>query len=134
MYNLTIFIKNVFRYQTANFNNRKTTIMFAPTQLILQVHKKLLFFFLNFIYFWLCWILIATQVFPSCGKQRLLSSCGVQASHCGGFSCCSSQPLEHRLQSMGSVVAVHDLAMSWHVESSKTRTESMGIGRQTLNH
>ena len=60
MYNLIIFIKNVFRYQTANFNNGKTTIMFAPTQ---QVHKKLLFFFLNFIYFWLCWILVATQVF-----------------------------------------------------------------------
>ena len=23
----------------------------------------------------------------SCGKQRLLSGCGAQASHCGGFSC-----------------------------------------------
>ena len=23
----------------------------------------------------------------SCGEQELLSSCGVWASHCGGFSC-----------------------------------------------
>ena len=32
VYNLTIFIKNVFQYQTANLNNGKTTIMYAPTQ------------------------------------------------------------------------------------------------------
>ena len=30
MYNTTTF-KNVFQYQTANFNNAKTVITFAPT-------------------------------------------------------------------------------------------------------
>ena len=31
MYTVTTFIKNVFQYQTANFNNAKTAIPFAPT-------------------------------------------------------------------------------------------------------
>ena len=39
--------------------------------------------------------------FSSCGEQGLLSSCGAQASHCGGFSCCRVQALEHRLQCCG---------------------------------
>ena len=30
IYNVTIFIKNVFQYQTASFNNVNTAIMFAP--------------------------------------------------------------------------------------------------------
>ena len=57
-------------------------------------------------------------VFSSCGEWGLLCSCGVQASHCSGFSCCrvwvlgtqtsviaarglscSSWALEHRLNS-----------------------------------
>ena len=29
-------------------------------------------------------------LFSSCGEQGLLSSCGVRASHCGGFSCCGT--------------------------------------------
>ena len=28
--------------------------------------------------------------FSYCGKQGLLSSCGIWASHCGDFSCCSA--------------------------------------------
>ena len=28
------------------------------------------------------------QLFPSCGKEGLLSSCRAQASHCGGFCAC----------------------------------------------
>ena len=39
---------------------------------------------------------------PSCGAQGLLSSCRVQASHCGGFSCCRSLTLGHA----GSAVVV----------------------------
>ena len=27
-------------------------------------------------------------LFSSCGEQELLSRCGAQASHCGGFSSC----------------------------------------------
>ena len=53
--------------------------------------------------------------FSSFSKQRLLSSCSAQASHCNDFSCCraqalglmgfsscSSQALEHRLSSLGT--------------------------------
>ena len=29
----------------------------------------------------------------SCGEQGLLSGCGAQASHCGGFSCCGAWAL-----------------------------------------
>ena len=58
----------------------------------------------------LCWM----QAFSSRGERGLLSSCGVQASHCGGFSCCEAQALgcvgcsscvwtrEHRLSSCGT--------------------------------
>ena len=33
----------------------------------------------------LCSVFIAVQAFSRCGRQGLLSSCGVQASHCSGF-------------------------------------------------
>ena len=33
--------------------------------------------------------------FSSCSDWGLLSSCGMQASHCGGFSCCRARPLRH---------------------------------------
>ena len=59
--------------------------------------------------------LLLHRLFSSCGEWQLLSSCGAQASHCGGFSCCrarvlghtvynsfSSQVLEHRLNSCGA--------------------------------
>ena len=45
----------------------------------------ILFFFV-FTYFWLYCIFVAAWVFSSCSWQSLLSSCGVQASHCSGFS------------------------------------------------
>ena len=44
--------------------------------------------FLNFIYFWRCWVFVASWAFSSCGEWGLLSSCGVRTSHCCGFSCC----------------------------------------------
>ena len=31
-----------------------------------------------------------TWAFSNCGEQELISSCGAQASHCVGFSCCDS--------------------------------------------
>ena len=33
--------------------------------------------------------------FSSCGDWGLLSSCGVRAAHCSGFSCCRAWALEH---------------------------------------
>ena len=35
------------------------------------------------------------QTFSSCSRQGILSSFSSQASHCGVFSCCRAQPLEH---------------------------------------
>ena len=49
-----------------------------------------------YMYIWLCWVFIATQFFPSCGKQGLLSSCGTWAFYCGGVSRCRAQTLEHK--------------------------------------
>ena len=49
---------------------------------------------------------IAVQAFG--GERGLLSSCGAQALHCGGFSCCRAQALEHS----GSVVGAHRLSCS----------------------
>ena len=51
---------------------------------------------------------LLSGLFYSWGKQRLLSSCGAQASHCGGFSCCRAWALG----CMGSVVVVHRLNCS----------------------
>ena len=31
-----------------------------------------------FIYFWLCWVSVAAQLFSSCGEWGLLSGCGEQ--------------------------------------------------------
>ena len=58
--------------------------------------------------------------FPSCSEWGLLSSCGVQASHCGGFSCCrawapgsrASVVAARGLLSVGSVAVVHRLSCS----------------------
>ena len=44
--------------------------------------------------------------FSTCGEQRLFCSCGVQASHCGFFSCCRTQALGHAV----SVVVAHRLS------------------------
>ena len=45
--------------------------------------------------------------FSSCGRQGLLSNCGVQASHCSGFSHGGAQALECK---QASVVVVHGLS------------------------
>ena len=74
--------------------------------------------FLNFVYlltFVCAGSLSLRGLFSSCGEQGLLSSCDVQDSPCGGFSCCRAWAvgcpgfsscgfwaLEHRLNSCGT--------------------------------
>ena len=58
-----------------------------------KIFVLLILFFNNFIYFYLsisgcAGSSLMCRLFSSCGEQGLLSTCGVQASHCGGFSCC----------------------------------------------
>ena len=73
-----------------------------------------------------------TWAFSSCGKWRLLSSCGAWASHCSGFFCCRAWALE----CASSVVWNTGLVALWHVGSSWTRDQPYVpcIGRDILNH
>ena len=60
-------------------------------------------------------IAVCAWAFSSCSKWGLLSSCGVPASPCGGFSCWGAQILGHvgfSSCSMGSEVVVHGLSCS----------------------
>ena len=68
------------------------------------------------IYFCLCWVFAVHWAFSSCGKQRLVSSYDVWASHHGGFLCCGAWALGCRLQWLWSM----GLVALWHVESSWT--------------
>ena len=100
--------------------------------------------------FCLCWCLhLFPWAFSSCGEWRQLSSCGVSASHCCGFSCrrawasdaqafivvvcglgsCGSRTPEHRFNGGGT--------KAWlPVGSSRTRdqTRASCLGRQILPH
>ena len=86
-------------------------------------------FFPNFIYLFLAVLSsLLLRLFFSCGEQKLLSSCGVQASHwgifsccrawalgCEGFSGCASWALEYRINSCGEcgLVAPQHVGSSW---------------------
>ena len=72
-------------------SDRKTTAL-----IIKCLHIFITVFFDNFIYHLFLAVLglcCCTGFFSSCGKRGLLSSCGVLASHCGGFSCCRARAL-----------------------------------------
>ena len=73
------------------------------------------FFLINlfiylFIYFWLCSVSLLHAGFLQLWRTRATLRHGVQASHCGGFSCCRAQALlarasvvvARRLSSCGS--------------------------------
>ena len=66
--------------------------------------------FILLIYFWLCWVSIAALgLVSNRSESGPLSTCDVQASHCGGFSCCGapgSVVAAPGLQSTGSAVAL----------------------------
>ena len=52
-----------------------------------------------------CYFLIILFILGCAGSSLphgLFSSRGVQASHCGGFSCLGAQVLEYRLNSCGA--------------------------------
>ena len=60
------------------------------------------FFFFFFNLLAVLGLCCCTWVFSSFGEWGLLSSCSVQSSYCGGFSCCKAQALEHGLSSCGT--------------------------------
>ena len=88
--------------------------------------------------YWLCRVFMLCGLFPSCGVQGLLSSWGVQASHCGawslecvGFRSCSSRAPEHRLRSCGSLAQF--LRSLWDLPGPGIEPVSC-VGRQDLSH
>ena len=92
-------------------------------------------FFLNTSTFFLINVFIYFFIFGCVGPSLLhagFSSCGAQASQCGGFSCCRARALG----AWTSVVVASGLVALWHVGSSRTRarTRVPCIGRRILNH
>ena len=81
-----------------------------------------------------------SRTFSSCGEQELLSSCGVQASHCSVFSCCRAQALGHAGFGSYGMWAQWlwrtGLVAPWHVGSFWTRDQICVpcLGRWILNH
>ena len=67
--------------------------------------------------------------FSSCHEWGLLSRCGAQASHCGGF------PRGTWALGLGPVVTAHRVSCPVAVESSRTGMEPMFpcTGRRILN-
>ena len=95
--------------------------------------------------------LLLHRLFSVKRERRLLSSCGVQASHCGGFSCRGARALVCGLQKpqhLGSVLRLPGsrapaqelrwtgLVTPQHVGSSRTRGQTCVsyIGRWILYH
>ena len=91
------------------------------------------FYFILFIYFWLCWVFTA-----ACGLSLVVAKGGYSSLRCSGLSLwwlLLLRSMGSRLT--GSVVVTHWLSCSaWHVGSSWTRAwiHVPCIGRQILNH
>ena len=102
-----------------------------------------IFFIILFIYYLFCaGSSLLRRFFSTCGEWGRLSSCGMQASHHGGFSYCRAQApgclgfsrrgswaLEHRLNRCGT-----GLFALGYVESSRIRDQTgvTCIGRRIL--
>ena len=90
----------------------------------------LFFFFFNFCLHWV-FVVVYVGFLSSCSKTGVTLHCGMQASHCGGFSRGRAQALEHA-DFVGPVVAAP--VAPWHVESSPMRDQTYVpcIGRWIL--
>ena len=62
---------------------RARTLAPGSVENIVSGSTHLFFFF----FFELWWVLAGVGRLTSCSEPGLLSSCGAQTSHCGGFSC-----------------------------------------------
>ena len=73
----------------------------------------------------------STWAFSGRSEQGLLFS-EVQASHCGGFSCCEAWTLDAQAQQLWPM----NLVAPWHVESclTKDRTSIPCMARWILGH
>ena len=106
--------------------------------LVFQICKHISSFLLEYLFIFGCTGLHCYErAFSTCGEWGLLSSCGTQASCCGGFFCCvawapwhagfsgwgawASIFVAHGLQSAGSPGWHLGLVVLQHVGSSWTR-------------
>ena len=65
-----------------------------------------LVFWVLFIYFWMCWVLVDAPSFLQLQWVSIPSTCSMQASYCGDLSCCRARALE----CMGSVAVAQGLS------------------------
>ena len=109
----------------------------------IQYSIIIFFFIILFMYsfiFGCAGSLLLCGLFSSCSKQGLVSSCGLQTSHCSGFSCCGAQALGRTNFSSCGTGAQElwptALDALWHVGSSQIRdqTHDSCIGRRILYH
>ena len=88
-------------------------VQWVPIALFLRIclcrPLSVLFFFFKFFicWFWRAGPCCCMWAFSGGGEQRLVSSCGLRASHCGGFSCRA-----RALGPAGSVVVAFGLSCS----------------------
>ena len=104
--------------------------------MFIATFKKSNFIYL-FIYFWLCWVFVASQAFLQLrGVDYSLagapvshfggfSCCGALAPGCEGFSSCGAQALEHRLNSCGAQPKL--LCSIWDLPGSGIKPVSLAL-------
>ena len=71
--------------------------------------------------------LAAAWAFSSSGEQGLLSSCGVRASHCGGFSCCGAWACSSVAGHVGSTAQAWLLPGMWDLPNPETELTSPAL-------
>lgn len=96
--------------------------------------KIILSISIYFYVFWLSWVFIAQQAFPSFGEQGLLSSCATWTSHFGGKRAVVAVPGLYRTVSV--VLALVDICFVAYMGSSWARDRSRVscIGRPVRYH
>ena len=81
-------------------------ILFSPHPLCWKIFFSInVFILFIYYYFWLCCVFFAARGLSLVAVSRGYSFCSAQASHCGGFSCCTARALGAQV----SVVVVHGL-------------------------
>ena len=78
---------------SAQYNMRQPVLIDLSFFFLIYHLNCFLFLKIMYEYFGCAESWLLHQLFSSCGEWELLSSCGVGASHCDGFSCLRAQAL-----------------------------------------
>ena len=101
---MTYDVTHLFMCLFVTYVSSLMTYLFTSLAHVLFKNKFIYF------YFWLCCVFIAARGLSLVAASGATLRCGVQASHCGGFSCCRAQAVgtwasvvvARRLRSCGS--------------------------------